>query len=99
MSLVALMFFIPADPIRRYQGESLLSKEKKFVLLQTLGWLMVMPSGSNAPLGRCFNNESHDKNRNRDGATEVCNVRMKSFHAVSVGRMSLQVFFWPEAKA
>ena len=53
---------------------------------------MIALSGSNALLCRCFNNESHDKDCNRDGATEVGDVRMKSFHAVSVGRMSLLVF-------
>ncbi len=60
---------------------------------------MIAPSGSNALLGRCFDNESHDKDCNRDGATEVRNVRMKSFHAVSVGGTSLLFFFWPVAKA
>ena len=53
---------------------------------------MIAPSGSNALLGRCFDNESHDKDCNRDSATEVSNVRLESFHAVSEGRMSLMLF-------
>ena len=52
-----------------------------------------------ALLSRCFDNESHDKDCNRDGAAEVGNVRVESFHAGSVGRTSLQVFLWPMAKA
>ena len=52
-----------------------------------------------ALLGRCFENESHDKDCNRYGAAEVGNVRVESFHAGSVGQTSLQVFLWPMAKA
>jgi hypothetical protein len=50
-------------------------------------------------LSRCFDDESHDEDCNGDGATEVGNVRVKSFHAASVGRMSLLFFLWPMAKA
>ena len=52
-----------------------------------------------ALLSRCLDNESHDKDCNRDGAAEVRNVRVESFHASSVGGISLQVFLWPMAKA
>ncbi|MEC7738838.1 MAG: hypothetical protein VYE46_08205 [Cyanobacteriota bacterium] len=44
------------------------------------------------PSGRCFDDESHDEDCNRDSATKVSNVRVESFHAASVGRMSL-IFF------
>ncbi|QNI64266.1 hypothetical protein SynA1544_01328 [Synechococcus sp. A15-44] len=50
-------------------------------------------------LGRRFENEGHDKDCNRDGATEVSNVRVESFHAASASRMSLLFFLWPMAKA
>ena len=50
-------------------------------------------------LGRRFENESHDKDCNREGATEVSNVRVESFHAASASRMSLLLFLWPMAKA
>ena len=50
-------------------------------------------------LSRCLDNESHDKDCNRDGAAEVGNVRVDSFHAGSVGRIILQVFLWPMANA
>ena len=49
--------------------------------------------------GRCFDDESHDKDCNRDGATEVSNVRVESFHAACAGSMSLLFFLWPMAKA
>ena len=49
--------------------------------------------------GRCFDDESHDKDCNRDGATEVSNIRMESFHAAYAVLMSLLVFLWPMAKA
>ena len=49
--------------------------------------------------GRCFDDESHDKDCNRDGATEVGNVRVESFHAASAGYRSLLFFLWPMAKA
>ena len=42
--------------------------------------------------GRCFEDESHDKDCNRDSATEVSNVRVESFHAASEGRISLLFF-------
>ena len=42
--------------------------------------------------GRCFNDEGHDKDCNRDSATEVSNVRVESFHAASEGRLSLMFF-------
>ena len=50
-------------------------------------------------LGRCFDDESHDKGCNRDGATEVSNIRVESFHAASAGYRSLLFFLWPMAKA
>jgi hypothetical protein len=50
-------------------------------------------------LGRCFDNESHDKHCNCDGATEVGNVRVESVHEVSVSPKSLLFFLWPMAKA
>ena len=50
-------------------------------------------------LGRCFNDESHKKNRNRNGSAEVSNVRVESFHAASVVCMSLLFFLSPVAKA
>jgi len=43
-------------------------------------------------LGRCFNNEGHNKHRNRDGATEVGNVCVESFHAVFLDLLSLLFF-------
>ena len=52
-----------------------------------------------ATSGRCFNDESHDEDCNRDSATEVSNVRVESFHAAFEGRMSLMFFLWPMAKA
>ena len=52
-----------------------------------------------ALLSRCFDNESHDKDCNRDGAAEVGNVRVESFHAASVVCMSLLFFLSPVAKA
>ena len=54
---------------------------------------------SQALLCSCFDDESHDEDSNGDGATEIGNVRVKSFHAASVGRMSLLFFLWPMAKA
>ena len=42
--------------------------------------------------GSCFDDESHDKDCNRDGATEVGNVRVESFHAASAGYRSLLFF-------
>ena len=54
---------------------------------------------SQALLCGCFDDESHDEDCNDDGATEIGNVRVKSFHAASVGRMSLLFFLWPMAKA
>ncbi|QNJ03093.1 hypothetical protein SynPROSU1_01492 [Synechococcus sp. PROS-U-1] len=54
---------------------------------------------SQALLCGCFDDESHDEDCNGDGATEIGNVRVKSFHAASVGRMSLLFFLWPMAKA
>ena len=61
--------------------------------------LTIAPRGSEGHLGRCFDNESHDKDCNRDGATEVRNVRVESVHAIVGGPMSLLVFLWPMAKA
>jgi len=49
--------------------------------------------------GSCFDYESHDKDCNRDGATEVGNVRVESFHAASAGYRSLLFFLWAMAKA
>jgi len=49
--------------------------------------------------GSCFDDESHDKDCNRDGATEVGNVRVESFHAASAGYRSLLFFLWAMAKA
>ena len=48
--------------------------------------------------GSCFDDESHDKDCNRDGATEVGNVRVESLHAASAGCRSLLFFLWPMAK-
>lgn len=53
---------------------------------------MTAPIGSNAQLSRCLDDESHDEDCNRDSATKVSNVRVESFHAASVGCMSL-IFF------
>ena len=39
--------------------------------------------------GRCFDDESHDKDCNRDGATEVSNIGVESFHPASEGCRSL----------
>ena len=50
-------------------------------------------------LGRCFDDESHNKHCNRNGSTEVSNVRVESFHAASVVCMSLLFFLSPVAKA
>ena len=47
---------------------------------------------SQALLCSCFDDESHDEDSNGDGATEIGNVRVKSFHAASVGGMSLLFF-------
>ena len=49
--------------------------------------------------GRCFEDESHDKDCNRDSATEVSDVRVETFHAASAGCRSLLFFLWPMAKA
>ena len=50
-------------------------------------------------LGRCFDDESHNKDCNRNGSTEVSNVRVESFHAASGVCMSLLFFLSPVAKA
>ena len=50
-------------------------------------------------LMRLLDDESHDEDCNGDGATEVGNVRVESFHAASAGYRSLLFFLWPMAKA
>ena len=49
--------------------------------------------------GSCFDDESHDKDCNRDSATKVSNVCVESFHAVIAGSVSLLFFLWLMAKA
>ena len=65
----------------------------------TILWDVVKPWAETAGrlpevklLGRCLNNEGHDKDCNRDGATEVSNVRVESFHAASACCRSLLFF-------
>ena len=100
MSLVALMFVIPANPISRQQDGSWLSNSRQNVPLVTNPWLAYRSHPPEVTLlRRRFENESHDKDCNRDGATEVSNVRVESFHAASASGMSLLFFLWPMAKA
>ena len=95
------MFFIPGQSNKQAPGRVLAERLEadRSSRYKSLVGLTIALSGSNALLGRCFDNESHDKDCNRDRATEVGNVRVESFHAVFVGRMSLLVFLWPMAKA
>ena len=81
--------------LSRVQGK----RDKRFFSLQILGCLNDCAKRHHPLLGRCLNNKSHDKDCNRDSATEVGNVRVESFHSAIADSVSLLFFLWAMAKA
>ena len=59
---------------------------------ESLAGLTGGPREREALLGRCFDDESHDKDCNCNGATEISHVGVKSFHEASVSH-SILLFF------
>ncbi len=66
---------------------------------ESLAGLTAGPRGSQELLGRRFDHESHHKDCNCNGSTEVSNVGVKSFHEASVSHLSLLFFLSLMAKA